>query len=447
MDAKLTEYYKSRTISIEEAAKMVRSGDIVGTALGAGTSSQVMLNTILDRWEELENVQFYDAVQMAPHRLWDVEFARKAYGHINYVNGFIGAPIRKVGEAHLADYRPQIGWQAPHLAAAKLTYFVRQVCPPNENGYINLGLDNFYTTAVLREGRENGVLRIAVAEVNENMPIVFGDNWVHISEFDYFVENNTPIPTYPMRPEPTESEKTIGGYIGDMIKDGDCIQMGIGGITEAILARLDGKKHLGIHTEMVPPSLVDLVNKGIVDNSQKVMHKGITTATFIAGDQALYDYSRENPAVGLYMGSVGNDPRYIAQNPNVVAINQALQVDFTGQISVESMGQRQISGSGGQPDFQMGALWSKGGRAFTVLRAATKKKDGTLVSNIVPAFLPGTIASVPRYLADYIVTEYGIAHLKYKSMRERCMALIEIAHPDLRAELRETANKVLFPNI
>ncbi len=443
MDVK--EYYKSRKISIEEAAKMVKSGDYIGTALGAGTSSQEMLNAILDRWEELENCMYYDAVQMAPHRLWDVDFARKAYGHINYVNGFLGAPLRKIGAARLADYRPQVGWQAPHLAAANLTFFVRQVCPPNENGYINLGLDNFYTTSVLKEGREKGVLRLAIAEVNENMPTVFGDNWVHVSEFDYFVENNTPIPIYPMRAEPSETDKAIGGYISDMIKDGDCIQMGIGGITEALLANIEGKKHIGIHTEMIPPSLVELVNKGIVDNSQKVMHKGVTTATFAAGDQALYDYCRENPAVGIYMGSVGNDPRYIAQNPNVVAINQALQVDFTGQLSVESVGTRQISGSGGQPDFALGALWSPGGRAFTCLRSTAKKKDGTLVSNITPAFEAGTIASIPRYFTDYVVTEYGVAHLQYLSMYERAKALIAIAHPDLRKELMDQAFKNLGP--
>ncbi|NPV91909.1 MAG: acetyl-CoA hydrolase/transferase family protein [Firmicutes bacterium] len=445
MDAKLTEYYKSRTISITDAAKMVKSGDIVGTALGPGIASQELINAILDRWEELENVQWYDAVQMTPHRLWDLEFARKAYGHINYVPGFIGVPIRKVGEARLADYVPQVGWQAPHVAAARLSVLVRQVAPPNKNGYINLGLDNFYTTCVLREGRQNGRCRLAIAEVNENMPIVFGDNWVHVSEFDYFIEHTTPISEYPMRPEPTVTEKTIGALISDMIKDGDCIQMGIGGITEAILAGLEGKRHLGIHTEMVPPSLLDLVNKGIVDNSKKVNHTGATTATFCAGDKALYDYVNENPAVGIYPSTITNSPIYIGQNPNTVAINQALQIDFTGQISVESMGSRQISGSGGQPDFQMGALWSDGGRAFTVLRAATKKKDGTLVSNIVPAFEPGTIASVPRYLADYIVTEYGIAHLKYKSMRERFEALVEVAHPDLRGELREAAKKTLYP--
>lgn len=445
MDPKLTEYFKSRIISLEEAAKMVQNGDIVGTALGPPTASVELINAILDRWQELEDVQWYDAVQMAPHKLWNVEFARQVYGHINYVPGFIGAPIRKVGEAKLADYVPQVGWQAPIVAATRLSFFVRQVAPPNDNGYINLGLDNFYTTQVLRQGKKSGRCRVAIAEINENMPVVFGDNWVHITEFDYFIEHSTPIPEYPLRPEPTSLEKTIGGYISEMIKDGDCVQMGIGGITEAILANLEGKHHLGIHTEMIPPSLLDLVNKGIVDNSRKVNHTGVTTATFCAGDKALYNYCKENPAVGLYPSTITNNPVYIGQNPNTVSINQALQVDFTGQISVESYGHRQISGSGGQPDFQMGALWSDGGRAFTVLPAARKLKDGTLVSNIVPSFEPGTIASVPRYLGDYIVTEYGVAHLKYKSMSERFKALVAVAHPDLRDELKAEAKKVLFP--
>ena len=447
MNEALKEYYRSRTITAEEAAKMVQSGDVIGTALGPPAASAAFMDAVFDRWQELENVQFYDAVQMPPHRLWNLDFARQAYGHINYVPGFIGGPIRKVGEAKLADYVPQVGWIAPHTGVNRFSVFVRQVTPPNSNGYINLSLDNFYTTRLLKEGRTKGKLRLCIAEINENLPVVYGDTWVHISDFDYFVQNNTPIPEYALRPEPNSIEKTIGGYVSEMIKDGDCVQMGIGGITEAILQNLDGKRHLGIHTEMIPPSLLDLVNRGIVDNSQKVNHRGITTATFCAGDKALYEYARENPALGLYPGDVGNVPTYIGQNPNTVALNQALQIDLTGQISVESYGHRQISGSGGQPDFQMGAQWSPGGRAITVLPSARKTKDGQLVSNIVPEFEPGTIVSVPRWMADYIVTEYGVANLKYKSISERSQALIEIAHPDLRGELRAAARKNFSPNL
>jgi Acetyl-CoA hydrolase len=445
MEAKLAEYYKSRQISIDEAAKMVKSGDIIGTALGPGTSSQELMNAILDRWEELDNCQWYDAVQMIPHRLWDLEFARKAYGHINWVPGWIGASFRKVADANLVDYIPQVGWQAPIVAAKRISFFIRQVAPPNDKGYINLGLDTFYSARVLKEGRKTGVCRVAIAEVNENMPIVYGDTWVHVSDFDYFIEHTAPIPEYPLRPEPTEREKIIGGYVSEFIKDGDCVQMGQGGLSEVIVANLDGKHHLGIHTEMIPPSLVDLVNRGIVDNTLKGNHRGITTATFAAGDKELYDFCTENPAVGLYQSDITNHPSYIAGNPNTVAINSALQIDLAGQLSIESSGHRQISGCGGQPDFAMGAQWSPGGKAITVLPAAKKMKDGSLVSNIVPAFKPGTISSVPRYLTDVIITEYGVANLRYKSIRDMGKELIEIAHPDFRGELREAWKKIWAP--
>jgi 4-hydroxybutyrate CoA-transferase len=221
--------------------------------------------------------------------------------------------------------------------------------------------------------------------------------------------------------------------------------MGIGGIPEAVVAGLEGKHDLGVLTEMFPIGLPELIKKGIVTNDRKPFHRGVTVATFCMGDQGLYDYVNENPACEFYPASYTNNPAFIAQHPNMVAINMALMVDFSGQIASEGLGHRMISGTGGQLDFMIGSYYSKGGKGITLVSSSRKMKDGTLVSSIVPELPPGTPVTVPRTLADYVVTEYGIAHLKYKSRRERAEALINIAHPDLRGELRDSLKKNFYP--
>jgi 4-hydroxybutyrate CoA-transferase len=267
---------------------------------------------------------------------------------------------------------------------------------------------------------------------------------MHVSEFDYFVENSTPIPTFG-RGEPTERDKIIAQYVLELINDGDTIQMGIGGIPEAVVAGLNGKHDLGVLTEMFPGGLPELVEQGIVTNAKKPFHKGVTIATFGMGDQSMYDYLRENPACELHPASYTNNPVLVAQHPNMVALNMALMVDFSGQINAEGVMHNQISGSGGQLDFAIGAYWSKGGKGITLISAARKLPNGELLSSIVPELPLGSPVTVPRTFANYIVTEYGIANLRYKSRRERAVELISIAHPDLRGELRASMNKNFYP--
>ena len=237
----------------------------------------------------------------------------------------------------------------------------------------------------------------------------------------------------------------FGQYVLDLINDGDTIQMGIGAISEAVVARLEGKRDLGVLTEMFPSGLNDLVPKGVVTNARKPFHKGKTVATFCMGDQGLYDYIAENPDCEFYPGTYTNNPVFIAQHPNMVAINMALLIDFSGQICSEGLGYRMISGTGGQLDFQQGAYYSKGGKGITLMTSSRKLKDGTLVSSILPALPAGTPVTVPRTFAQYVVTEYGIAYLKDKSVKQRAEALINIAHPDLRGELRSQMNKAFYP--
>lgn len=328
--------------------------------------------------------------------------------------------------------------------ANKADIFIAMVTPPNQHGYVNLGLTNFYTMDAIRVGRASGKLRVAIAEVNEQMPVIFGNNWMHVSEFDYFVEHSTPIPCFG-RGTPTETEKMIAGHVLELINDGDTIQMGIGGIPEAVVSGLEGKHDLGVVTEMFPIGLPQLVEKGIVTNARKPLHKGVTLATFCMGDKSMYEYVHQNPACEFYPATYTNNPAFIAQHPNMVAINMAVMVDFSGQIASEGWGHRMISGSGGQLDFMIGSYWSKGGKGITLLTAARKMPDGSLSSSIVPELPPGTPVTVPRTYAQYVVTEYGIANLRYKTRRERAEELIAIAHPDLRGELRNSLRKAFYP--
>ena len=438
------EEYKKKVVSMEEMAKQVKSGDVVGIGLGIGACSPDLYHAILDRHEELRDVWMLDAVQVRPCKLYDPEFMASIDGHINYSPGFSMVTCRKINATLQPDFIPVTSSDSGEKIGKLSDVFICMVTPPNRQGYINLGLTNFYSMQTIRDGRASGKQRVTIGEVNDQMPIIFGDNWMHISEFDYFVENSAPMPAFG-RGEPGEMEKNIAGHVLELINNGDTFQMGVGGIPEAVVSGMEGKHDMGVLTEMFPIGLPDLVEKGIVNNALKPFHKGATVATFCIGDQGMYDYVNENPACEYYPASYTNDPSFIAQHPNMVAINMALLVDFSGQICSEGLGHRQISGTGGQLDFMIGSFYSKGGKGITLVSSSRKMKDGTLVSSIVPELPPGTPITVPRTLADYVVTEYGVAHLKYKSRRQRAEALINIAHPDLRGELHDSLKKNFYP--
>jgi 4-hydroxybutyrate CoA-transferase len=443
MNSSWREDYKRKVVTFAEAAKQVKSGDFICIGLGIGACSPDMYHAILERWEDLKNVRISDSVQVRPCRLYDPAFMASLQGHINYAPAFGMMLIRKINEAKLSDFFPIMTSDSAEKYAAASDVIICMVTPPNDHGYVNLGLTNFFTLEALREGRASGKLRVAIAEVNDQMPTIFGNNWLHVSEFDFFVENSSKIPAVG-RPKPGEKELAIGQNVLGLINDGDTIQMGLGGIPEVVVAGLDGKHDLGVLTEMFPIGLHQLVEKGIVTNARKPFHKGTTIATFCIGDQDMYDYVHENPACEFYPASYTNNPNFIAQHPNMVAINMALMVDFSGQIASEGLGHRQVSGSGGQLDFMAGAYYSNGGRGITLAYSSRTLKDGTLASAIVPELPAGTPITVPRTYAQYVVTEYGIANLKNKTRRERAEALINISHPDLRGELRSSMMKNFY---
>ncbi|QGT99473.1 4-hydroxybutyrate coenzyme A transferase [Candidatus Syntrophocurvum alkaliphilum] len=436
--------YNKKSVSLQEAAATIESGDFVGVGLAAGACSADMYDAILERYEELREVRISDSVQLRPSKLYDPQYMRKIDGHINYAPTFGVATIRNMGKTRQADFYPSTTLDLAYKYSEKSDVFITMVTPPNKHGYVNLGLTNFYTMEAIRQGRESGKQRVTIAEVNEQMPIIYGDNWMHISEFDYFVENSTIIPSFG-RGEPTDIEKTIAQYVLELINDGDTIQMGIGGIPEAVVSGLEGKHDLGVITEMFPIGLQKLVEKGIVTNKRKPIHKGVTVATFCMGDKDMYDYVSENPSCEFYPASYTNNPAIVAQHPNMVTMNMALMVDLSGQINAEGIEHQQISGSGGQLDFMIGSYWAKGGKGITLLNSARKMKDGSLVSSIVPELPTGSPVTVPRTYAQYVITEYGVADLKYKTRKERANELIAIAHPDLRGELRATMRKNFYP--
>ena len=437
------EEYKRKSTSMAGAAAQIRNGDFVGIGLAVGACSPAMFDAILDRGKDLRGVRICDSVAVRPSRLYDLEFMKGLEGHINYDPSFGTGASRKIIESRLPDYLPLMSSEGGDKYAKRSDVFICMTTPPNSQGFINLGLTNFYTMEALKRGREEGKLRLAIAEVNDQMPTIFGNNWMHVSEFDVFVENSTPIPKVG-RATPGEREKKIGDYALELLKDGDTIQMGIGAIPEAVVAGLEGKHDLGVLTEMFPIGLPQLVEKGIVTNAKKPFHKGVTVATFCMGDQSMYDYVHENPVCEFYPSSYTNNPAFIARHPNMVAMNMAMMVDMSGQIASEGIGHRMVSGVGGQLDFMIGTFYSQGGRGITMLYSSRKLKDGSFVSAIVPELPLGTPVSVPRFFAQYVVTEYGIADIRYKTRRERGLALIEIAHPDLRGELRNSLKKNFY---
>ena len=279
---------------------------------------------------------------------------------------------------------------------------------------------------------------LVILEINENLPWTLGDTQIHISEVDYVVENNVPLVELPPAP-PTEAEQAIGGYIADLIEDGSTLQLGIGGIPNAITAFLMNRHDLGVHTEMFTDGMVDLYNAGIITNRYKTLWKGKMVGAFALGTKKLYDFMNNNLGVEFQQGRVTNDPVVIGHNYKMVSVNTALQVDIFGQVCSQSIGSQHFSGTGGQLDTHRGAQLSPGGRGIIALRSTAK--DGT-ISTIVPILSEGAEVTVPSQDVDVIVTDYGVAELKGRCVRDRMEALIKIAHPDFRDWLRAEAQRL-----
>ena len=324
----------------------------------------------------------------------------------------------------------------------KANIFVSAATMPDKHGYVSLSLSNIYEKEILEQAD------IVVLEVNENFPRTYGDTEVHISDVDFLVKTDYLPPILP-DVEPNDKDTVIGNLIAEKINDGDTIQLGIGGIPNAVAKALVNKKDLGIHTEMFTSGMIDLIESGAVNGKKKTLHKGKHVCCFALGNKKLYDYLDHNPAVLVLRGSYVNDPAIIGLNDNQVSINSTLEVDLTGQCASESIGTTHFSGTGGQTDTAVGAQNAKNGRSFIslystamVMNPETGQREE--VSKIVPTLKPGAAVSLSRNDVDYVVTEYGIVNLRGTNIRERAKLLISIAHPKFRDELYKEAIKAGF---
>ena len=348
---------------------------------------------------------------------------------------FIGNNIRDAVNKGLADYTPIFLSEIPNLfyrGLIPIDVALVQTSPPDKHGYMSLGISVDITKAAVETAK------LVVAQVNSNMPRVHGDGFIHIKDVDFIIPHDEPILEYKSEAD-TETAQRIGKYVSSLIEDGDTIQVGYGSIPNAILSNLYDKKHLGVHTELLSDGIVELMQKGVIDNTKKNINRGKTIGTFCMGKKETYEYLHDNPVIEFRTVDYTNNPLIIAQHDNMTAINSALEIDLTGQASAESIGKIFYSGIGGQADFMRGAVLARNGK--TILTLQSTAENGKF-SRIVPFLKEGAGVTLNRGDIHYVVTEYGIAYLHGKNIRERAMELIAIAHPKFRPWLIEEAKKL-----
>ncbi|HVU35150.1 MAG TPA: acetyl-CoA hydrolase/transferase C-terminal domain-containing protein [Opitutaceae bacterium] len=415
--------WHSRAFSTAAAIADLRSGTNVFVH-GACATPTSLLQAMCER-RDLENVRLFHLHTAGPAPFAD----QGCEGRFRSVSLFTGAPLRKAIAEDRADFVPIFLSDIPGLfltGAVPLDAAILQVSPPDKHGLCSLGTSCDAAKAAAETAR------IVIAEINEQMPRTHGNNVLPLKRIHAFIHTNRPIYEHHAEPE-TPVEAQIGELIANLVQDGSTLQMGIGGIPDAALARLHDKHDLGIHTEMFSDRIVDLVESGAVTNRLKLVGIGRIVTSFINGTQRLFDFVNDNPLVHFYPCDWTNDTSVIRQNPKVVAINSAIQIDLTGQVCADSIGHRIYSGIGGQMDFIRGAALSKGGMPIIALSSTAAKGA---VSRIVLELNPGAGVVTTRGHVHWVVTEYGAVNLHGKTLRERGEALISIAHPDFRAELR-----------
>ncbi len=435
---RFTDEYRSRLISAVDAAKLVRSGNQVFYGEFV-LFPQLLDSALADRIHELENVEIRSTCYTKSPEV----IVKDPEGKHAIVNDYhFGGISRKLHDNNQCNYIPITYHQVPRIVRKYLNPDVVFVttAPMDDNGYFNFGMSNSITGACLSKAKR------IVVEVNENVPYCLGGNFesIHISNVHHIVETSNP-PLAQVKPaSSTDIERVIADIIMKEIEDGATLQLGIGGLPNLIGQLISGSdlKDLGLHTEMLVDSCVDLYDSGRVTGRKKKIDHFKMTYTFAMGTKKLYDFMHRNPTCASFPVNYVNDPRIIALNPKVTAINNAVEVDLFSQVCSESSGYRQISGTGGQLDFIFGAFNSTGGKGIIAVTSTYKEKDGTVKSRIVPTLQPGSIVTVPRSISHYIVTEYGIAMMKGKSTWQRAEAMIGIAHPDFRDNLIKEAVKM-----
>lgn len=424
------EKYKERICTADEAVSHIRSGDRVVVAHACG--EPVILTDAMAANAEKYDFRDIEVVHMVA--MGKAEYCKLEMKDRFRHNGlFLGGSTKDAVAQGRGDFTPVYFSEIPELFRNTLhaNVILVQVSEPDEHGYCSYGISCDYTKPCAEAAD------IVIAQINKNMPRVLGDNFIHLSNIDYMVVEDTPVIEL-APPKIGEVQRKIGENIASLVKDGDCLQLGIGAIPDAVLLFLKGKKDLGIHSEMFSDGVVELIEAGVITNNCKQIDKGQCVATFLMGTERLYKFAHNNPMVKLMPVDIVNDPRVISQNDNVVSINSCVEVDLMGQVCSESVGLKQISGVGGQVDFVRGANMSKGGRTIMAMPATAAK--GT-ISKIVPLITEGAAVTTSRCDVDYVVTEYGIAQLHGQTLKGRARQLIEIAAPEFRDGLKEEFEK------
>lgn len=416
------ELYYQRTVTAAEAVSHIKSGDRVVLA-HACAEPMYLVDAMVNNAEAYENVEIVQMVPMGKCRY--LEPGMEQHFHLNAM--FVGASTRDAIDEGRADFTPCSFSRVPLLLHRFLKPDVAliSVTPPDRYGNCSLGVSVDYAMAAVQDAK------LVIAQVNDRMPYTYGNSRIPVEKIDYFVDHSQPLPELTPR-YVTPEETKIGEYCASLVEDGDTLQLGIGAIPDAVLMFLKSKKNLGLHSELLSDGVVDLIEAGVINNSEKSLYPGKSIATFLMGTKRLYDFVDHNPDFELYPVDVVNDPTVIAQNHHMTSINSCIQVDLTGQVNSESLGEMQISGSGGQMNFVDGAISSHHGKSIIATTSTTRNGK---VSKIVPILDPGAAVTTIRTNVDYIITEYGIARLTGRSFRERAISLINIAHPTFRPEL------------
>lgn len=423
------EKYNSKKITVEEALTLINSGDEIVAGFCGLEPMAILgkLHTIKDR---VQNVTVWHSLGMGNYEFYNKPEMKASFMTNSF---FYGAGLRNAHSLGTVSFQPihlhngfirKVQVKPPNI-------FIGTVTPMDRHGYVKTSLSALYEKVFI----ENADM--VIMEVNSRLPNVGGDTELPIDEIDYIVEVDRPIPILPTAPI-NVTDRTIGEYVASLVNDGDTIQLGIGGIPNAVAQAFMDKRELGVHTEMITSSIADLAEAGVITGKKKSLYKGKIIGTFALGTQKLYDFMDDNPSVQLLRGEYVNNPFVVARNDNMVSINTGLQVDLTGQICSESIGLKTWSGSGGQNDTAEGAIHARNGRSIIALNSTAKNGS---VSTIQPWLTPGAAVTLSRNNIDYIVTEYGIATMKARTIKQRVDNLIAIAHPNFRQELREAAFK------
>lgn len=420
--------YQKKLRTLEECLAAICSGEIIGCA-GSASEPTTFLHHV-------EDFAFrVSGVTLLKTRDNDYSYLRnpEMKGHVHTLGAFFDRNLREGRDLGIADFIPGDlhNFAVQRMAYQPLDTFWAQVSPMDEQGYFCVPYGQMFELEFKQSAKR------IVLEVNSNFKPVRGGVRIHIDEVDVLYEVDTPITSIP-RPKITPMDEVIGDQIAGLIHDGDCIQLGWGGLPDVVAHRLREKNDLGVHSEVFTSTLAELLELGVITGARKTIDQGEHLAAFVMGDEHLYQVFAETPACRLAPSSYVNDPAVISRIDNMISVNTALEIDLTGQICSESIGPVQFSGTGGAFDFACGALHSKGGRGIIAFQSTAK--NGT-ISKIKSILTPGAAVSIPRNTADIVITEYGTARLRGRSIRERAQALIEIAHPDYRDQLREEAKR------